>query len=114
MLTIKLTYMKLTELVLAEWDKTFRTVAQLGEMDVLLLNLVKQTGMKPDGRRNLVAVDKTGNVKWVAEVPEGDRGYGSFNNFAYKGRKLRGWYGGSIFIEINIETGKIVQANLAN
>lgn len=106
--------MKLTELVLAEWDKTYTTVAQLGDADILLLNLVKQTGMKPEGRRNLVAVDKSGNVKWIAEVPQGDRGFGSFNNFAYKGKKLRGWYGGSLFIEINIETGKIVQANLAN
>jgi hypothetical protein len=106
--------MKLTELVLAEWDKTFKTVAQLAEVEILQLNLVKQTGMKPEGRRNLIAVDKSGNVKWIAEVPEGDRGFGSFNNFAYKGKKLRGWYGGSIFIEINIETGKIVQANLAN
>lgn len=99
---------------MAEWDKTYKTVAQLADMDILLLSLVKQTGMKPEGRHNLVAVDKKDNLKWIAEVPEGDRGYGSFNNFSYKGKRLRGWYGGSIFIEIDIETGKIVQANLAN
>jgi len=104
--------MKLTELKLAEWDKTFKTVAHLGDVEVLQLNLVKLTGMRPEGRRNLVAVDREKNIKWVAEVPTGDHGYGYFNNFAFKGKKLKGWYGGSLFIEINVETGKVMNENL--
>ncbi len=100
--------MKFSDFTLAEWDKTFKTVAHLGDLEILQLNLVKLTGLRIEGRRNLVAVDKSGNVKWVAELPAGDKGYSYFNNFAYKGKKLKGWYGGSLYIEIDIETGKIV------
>jgi hypothetical protein len=106
--------MKFSDLVLAEWDKTFKTVAHLGDFEVLQLNLIKLTGARPEGRRNLVAVTRDGNVKWVAEIPTGDPGYGYFNNVAYKGKKLKGWYGGSLFVEIDVETGKIVKENVAD
>jgi len=106
--------MKFSDLVLAEWDKTFKTVAHLGEFEVLQLNLVKLTGFRAEGRHNLVAVTREGNIKWIAEIPGGDLGYGYFNNVAYKAKKLRGWYGGSLFIEIDVETGKIVKENVAD
>ena len=106
--------MKFSEFKLAEWDKTFKTVAQMADVEILQLNLVKLT-LKIEGRRNLVAVDKSGNVKWVAELPDGENnGYSYFNNFAYKGKKLKGWYGGSQYIEIDIETGKLVKEGIAS
>jgi hypothetical protein len=106
--------MKLAELNLAEWDKSFKSVADLGDFEVLQLNLAKITGLNVAGRQNLVAIDKGNNIKWVAELPEGNYGYGYFNSFSYKGRKLKGWYGGSIFIEIDIQTGKIVKEDGVN
>jgi hypothetical protein len=106
--------MKLTELNLAEWDKSFITVARMGDFEILQLNLAKVTGIDVKGRQNLVAVDKGENIKWVAELPEGNYSYGYFNSFSYKGGKLRGWYGGSIFIEIDVQTGKIVKENKVN
>ncbi len=106
--------MKLAEFKLAEWDKSFKSVADLGSFEILQLNLVKVTGFSSIGRQNLIAVDRDENIKWVAELPIGNHDYGYFNSFVYKGHKLKGWYGGSIFIEIDVQTGKIVKEDGVN
>jgi hypothetical protein len=106
--------MKLAELQLTEWDQTSKSIANLGTFEVLQLNLAKVTGIDVKGRQNLVAVNSDGEVKWVAELPEGNFNYGYFNNFTYKGKKLKGWYGGSIYVEVDVETGKIVKENKVN
>ncbi len=99
--------MKLQELEIPAWTGKHKTVVNFKDFQVIELDLdVKKIG--ESGCSNLLAKDNDDNIIWFAERPIG-RVYGWFNNFEYVHSALKGWYGGSILLEIDPETGRILK-----
>lgn len=100
--------MKIGELVIDEWDGTYKLISEIGFLKILLLNLINVSGSRETGRRNLIAVDEHANVVWLAEPPLMARNYGAFIGFKFSENKLVGWYGGSVLVEIDPLNGKLI------
>jgi hypothetical protein len=100
--------MKIGELMIDEWDGTYKLISEIGSLKILLLNLIDVSGSREAGRRNLIAIDENANIIWLAEPPLMGRKYGPFSGFKSSENKLTGWYGGSVLVEIDPSNGKLI------
>lgn len=79
----------------------------VGDLTILLLK-VDWTKMPPEnGRRNLIATNKKGEIVWVAQLPNSYPIYGAFHHIELKDKLLEATCG-SFLCEIVPETGKII------
>ncbi len=102
--------MKLQELKLDEWDGSYEEVYHSNNEKILLLHLTNLLGLKEQGRRNLIKTDNHYNIIWIAEAPEIGRSIGWFKEgLKVDKTKLVGWYGGSVYVEIDIFTGSLLE-----
>ena len=102
--------MKLSELEMDEWDGTWEVVFETDEKKILLLHLANMVGLKEAGRRNLICVDPSNNIVWIAEAPKTGRSIGWYkDDFNIQNNKLIGSYGGSVFVEIDPSNGLILE-----
>lgn len=102
--------MKLSELEMEEWDGTWKVVFETEEKKILLLHLVDMIGLKEEGRRNLICVNNSNNIVWIAEAPKTGRSIGWFkDDIKLANNKLVGSYGGSVFIEIDPNNGLVLE-----
>ena len=101
--------MNFKDYILEEWDKTYDVVYEDNSLRVLLLHLVHETGLKESGRKNLIAVGRDEQVLWAAEPPKMGRNLGSFHSISVVDEKIVGWYGGSMQVELDLNTGRIIK-----
>ena len=92
-----------------EWDGTFSKVIDLSNGKIIVLNLINIVGMQIEGRRNLIFIDSNDEVIWVAEAPLLGRESGWYQKVVFENNKLKGWYGGSVLVEINLDNGKVME-----
>ena len=101
--------MKLEELKKnPEWAGSYQVIAIINDIRIILLSF-KLNGWSDYGRQNLVAIDTNENIVWIADPPSFGYQLNCFENFSYENGKLKGWYGGSILVEVDSITGKILR-----
>jgi hypothetical protein len=94
-----------------KWDVSFKNTVRgsikLGDVTIILLDDDKVTP-RIEGYKNLLAVDKLDNVVWVADLPEGSM-FSSYWTIKIDNNGLFALCG-SFLCEIDIKTGKVLNA----
>lgn len=99
--------MRLHDYKLKDWTHKIRKEIDLGDFKILLLD-IDLTVMPPkNGRKNLVAIDKEENIKWIANLPEGYPLYGSFDNISFENKQLKALCGSTLCV-VDFNTGLIL------
>ena len=101
--------MKLQDLKLDGWDSTFEEVCFENNEKILLLHLSDLSGLREEGRRNLIKVDNSNSIIWIAEAPKIGRSIGWYTRFRKEGEKYIVWYTGDVLVEIDPLTGKVIK-----
>jgi hypothetical protein len=99
--------MSLKDIQLDEWTGNYIVIGEIENIRVLLLEL-KPEGRKDEGRRNLISIDESENIIWIAQLPSIGYQFNWFMNFSLQDENLMGWFGGSVKVEVDIKTGQII------
>lgn len=100
--------MKLVDFKMEEWDGKYSIIHEDNIIKILLLNLKNISGLKKDGRKNIVCVDNHMNIIWIVSAPKLAREFGYFWGVKFEENKIVGWYGGSNWVQIDINNGNII------
>nr|WP_294905762.1 hypothetical protein [uncultured Lacibacter sp.] len=99
--------MKFKDIKLDEWVGNYIVIGEIENIGILLLEL-KPEDRKDEGRRNLISIDESENIIWVAQLPSIGHQFNWFMNFILEDGKLKGWFGGSVKVEVDVKTGHII------
>ena len=94
---------------LINWDKPqVDKKIILSNGKILLLKLVSSSSTPESGSKNLICIDSAEEIKWIAELPKMYPKYGLYQDVELENGLLKAWCG-SIYCEIDLETGKILK-----
>jgi hypothetical protein len=100
--------MKLKGYKLENWNKyKFSKTINLGEINLLLLEIDNNKLPPSEGLCNLILVDSNENIIWIAKLPT-KNSYDLYFDMDFKENKLLGWTSNSMICEIDIKTGEIL------
>jgi hypothetical protein len=101
--------MKLQDYKLTDWDnEEIEQEIKWNDIKIILLKLKFIDNPPVEGSRNLLAIDKEGNIVWIAKIPKMHGIYGSYGQIELSSNILLAWCG-SIYCEIDPQTGKILK-----